>query len=273
MNKFIFLFFFSLLSINVFGQFTDLYWKVGRGAALDFRSGTATMNTLDNCNSTIKNTSTSICNFRGDVIFYSNACKVYNRNNDTMLNGSGFNHGTISDQYVNTDFYPPWKGAVIIPFPNDTNKFYMFYENMEWNINGVYLPQKLYYLVVDRALNGGLGDVTLKDQTVISNDTLTFGEVLAVKHSNGKSWWIICRKYESDLYYKILVDSSGVHVPTTQHIGVTFNQPQTMNVICNSSLQGNKLVFSYESTLSSPHFYPSQIDLLDPHQIFHKSRL
>ncbi len=31
---------------------------------------------------------------------------------------------------------------------------------MDWTIDGEFLPEKLYYLVVDRTLQGGLGDVT-----------------------------------------------------------------------------------------------------------------
>ena len=241
-------------------QYNSNYNKVGRHVGLDFSSGNPIVNMNDNCTSIETHTSTSICNSRNEIIFYSNACRVYNRLDQVMPNGSNFNHGTLSDNYINTDFYPPWKAATIIPFPNDTNKFYMFYENMEWNVDGLYVPEKLYYLVVDKSLNGGLGDVTLKDQVVLSGDTLTDGEVLAVKHGNGKDWWIVCRKFKSDKYYKILVNSSGVQSPLIQHIGISYTFANAINGVCNENPNGEKMVFVYQSASTSPYL-PTQIDL------------
>ncbi len=210
------------LSLNVFSQFTNLNWKLGANLSLDFITGQGVVNLNDSNQSTMNFTNTSITDRNGKIIFYSNACKVYNRNGDTMSNGSGFNHGFYSDQYVNTDYYPLVKAATIIPFPNDTNKFYLLYLNMDWNVDGAYMPGKLYYLVVDKTLNGGLGDVVIKDQVVINNDTLG-NNISSVKHGNGKDWWIIVRKHKGNTYYKVLIDSNGVHSPTKQIVGNNFS--------------------------------------------------
>jgi hypothetical protein len=92
------------------------------------------------------------------MIFYSNGLRVFNKNGQVMPNGSWFNVGTLSNSYASSGSYNPiFKAAVIVPFPKDTNKFYTFYSNLEWNIAGNYLPEKLYYLIVDRLLDNGLG--------------------------------------------------------------------------------------------------------------------
>ena len=261
MKKIFFLLVCGLNSINMYAQFANSYWKVGRHVGLDFSSGSPIVNINDNCTSAVDNTNTSICNSRNEIIFYSNACRVYNRLDQVMPNGSGFNQGTISNNYVNTDYYPSWKSATIIPFPNDTNKFYMFYLNMEWFVGAEYEPNRLYYLIVDKSLNGGLGDVTVKDQVVISGDTLSDGELMAVKHGNGKYWWIVCRKFKSDKYYEILVNSSGVQAPVIQHIGVPYTYSNTFNCVCNMSLDGTKMCFCYKNP-GTP-IMPNQIDVFD----------
>ncbi len=259
MKNIFFALFLLLHSLYGFSQFKNTKWKVGVHAAIDFSSGTGVPSITDSCSSEMNFTNTSICDRNGDIIFYSNACRVYNKNGHVMPNGSGFNQGTISNTYVNTDYYPLIKAATIIPFPNDTNKFYMFYENMEWNVDGDYLPEKLYYLVVDRTLDGGKGDVTIKDQIVINGDTLIGDEILAVKHGNGKDWWLIARKYKSNLYYKVLIDGNGVHSAAKQTIGNNFNYQYTVGGGGGISLQGDKLCY-----LNADQSYrPFQMNLFD----------
>jgi Secretion system C-terminal sorting domain len=252
------------LAQTAFSQapFKDTYWKLGRHAGLDFSSGTPNVVLSDGCQSTLNNTSTQICDRNNHVLFYSIGLYMMNRQDNLVPNWTNINNGTISSTYVSQDFYPPWKAAVIIPFPNDSNKFYMFYENLEWSIDGDYQPEKLYYLVVDKTLDGGLGDVTLKDQIVIQHDTLTKGEVLAVKHGNGKDWWIVCRKFKSNRYYKILVDANGVHPPISQDIGLPYTELGAAVGVCNQTIDGEKMVFGYFSYQFNPQ-HPTQIDVFD----------
>ena len=234
---------------------------MGRHCALDFRTIPPTINLNDsNKNNTLAITNTSICDRNGEPIFYTNALRVFNKKGQIMPNGSGIDSGTYSTTYATSGAYNPlFKGAVTVPFPNDSNKFYVFYLNMEWNVDGGYSPEKLYYLIVDRTLNGGLGDVTIKEQIVLSGDTLSESDVLAVKHGNGKDWWIIVRKYKSNKYYRILIDSAGVHNQSTQTIGNEFNYNLAISGVGSVSQQGNKICYLFND-LNIQHF---QMDLFD----------
>ncbi|MBK8416982.1 MAG: hypothetical protein IPL22_22185 [Bacteroidetes bacterium] len=49
-------------------------------------------------------------------------------------------------------------------------------------------PLKFSYSVVDMNANGGTGEMTVKDQTIIS-DTVLYYSLQAVKHGNGRDWW------------------------------------------------------------------------------------
>jgi hypothetical protein len=62
---------------------------MGRKVALDFRTNPATVNLNDsNKYNIMAITSTSICDRNGDMIFYSNGLRVFNKNGQVMPNGS-----------------------------------------------------------------------------------------------------------------------------------------------------------------------------------------
>ncbi len=74
---------------------------------------------------------------------------------------------------------------VIVPFPNDSTKFYLF-------SIGVTSFAGLSYSVIDIAQNGGLGSVVQKNivlNTIPANDGL-----VAVRHGNGRDWWLVTRR-------------------------------------------------------------------------------
>ncbi len=68
-------------------------------------------------------------------------------------------------------------------------------------------------------LNGGLGGVPLGQKNQIAiNDTLMPG-MAACKHANGRDWWIIAFKDNSDIVYKFLLSPTGISAPIQQSPG------------------------------------------------------
>jgi hypothetical protein len=222
---------------------------VGRNCNLNFRTGVCKPDTTNNTNQLIlPNSSIDINDNNGNLIFYSDGYQVMNKNYQLMANGNNFNHGTFADPYINNlDGYPIQNCAVIIPFVNDTNKYYMFYENAEYFDNGTPVPNKMQYLVVDKNLNNGLGDVTIKDQIVNQGDSLMAGNLYAIKHGNGKDWWVIYRRYRSNQFYMVLVDSAGPHTPLIQKLGTPYLIQSIYHGVSNPSFDGNKLLYLFNN--------------------------
>ncbi|MFM2223949.1 MAG: putative adhesin [Bacteroidota bacterium] len=242
---------------------TNLYWKLGYHTGVSFKNGTCVVNANDSCTMQMNDSNTGVCDNHGGIIFYSNGLLVKNRLDQTMPNGSNINHGTISDTYISQGWLPPYNVATVVPFPNDTNKFYMFYENLEYNINGAFFPQKLRYLIVDRNLNGGLGDVTQKEIDVIT-DTLYDGQIHAIKHGNGKDYWLVVRKYKSNIFYKVLINNSGISVFDTQAIGIKYPVNDSISIYVgqsNVSIQGDKIVYLYGGIPPSGKYPDGQMDI------------
>jgi hypothetical protein len=232
------------------------YWKLGRRGAISFNGG-GQVQINDTCKEILGESSTTMCDSRGNLLFYSNGIKVYNRLDRLMPNGSNFNHGTISDGYIAQDYLPIWNGVTSIPFVGDSNKFYIFYVNLEYyeTNGGNVFPNKLKYLVVDKTLDGGLGDVVYKDSCIACGvDTLLSGNIFTIRHGNGKDWWLIARKYHSSLFYKVLIDSSGVHKADTQSVGIPYMETGYFQGFSSFNFQGSKLSYIFSPTDTGKKF-------------------
>jgi hypothetical protein len=64
--------------------------------------------------------------------------------------------------------------------------------------------------VIDMSKNNGLGRVVNRKIPVV-HDTLILGNLQAVRHANGRDWWIINFKRGSNKYYRVLIDPRGIH--------------------------------------------------------------
>jgi hypothetical protein len=172
-------------------------------------------------------TDASICDTSGQLLFYTNGQYIGNRNHDSLFNCSNFNPGYATNVYYSNGL-GLFQAAIVLPYPDNTLQYTIFHISFEHfsNQNGnlVYEPVKLYYTVVDMSLDGGLGGVTNQKNVVLINDTLINGHITSCKHGNGRDWWTLIQKYNSNTFYKILLTSNGIQQITTQTIGTS--QPE-----------------------------------------------
>ncbi len=176
-----------------------------------------------------------ISNPQSELLFYTNGAYIANVNNDTMMNGSGLNPSTYT--YQNQDGLSIPQADIIIPFPDDSIKYYLFHITID---SAGYIPLYLYYSIVDMNLDGGLGGVVSKNN-ILAHQPLSFGGLTACKHANGRDWWLICHEYaydyDDDTYLKYLITPDGISGPYTQAIGKLRIRGVGQNVF---SLNGNK---------------------------------
>jgi hypothetical protein len=161
----------------------------------------------------------------GNLLFYTNNCTVYDKNHKVMENGEGLNPGQIQAYWcsVNPFANPNDNSVIILPMPGDEQIFQIFhwdYEAFKLVPSGVsqFGPLNLYQTVVDISQNNGIGKVVSKNKLIIS-DTFSSCALQAVRHANGRDWWVIAPEFEGNCYYKILLDPSGPHVIDKQCIG------------------------------------------------------
>ena len=180
-------------------------------------------------------TNASICDSIGELLFYTNGIYIANKENDSLKNCNGFNPGYATDYYAD-DGLGVSQGAIILPKPELSSSFTVFHISGEELDNGSQLqPLHLRYSEVDMNDDNGLGGVVAGKKGVsILNDTLVWGRLTACKHANGRDWWIITHRWNSDLYYKFLLTPDTIIGPMTQHIGSAIIKDDIVGQACFS---------------------------------------
>jgi len=192
--------FLSLLGSATSQNENDL-WYFGNNAGLDFSLGYPVA-VLDGALVTADNTATVSDPITGELLFYSNGVKVWNRNHDVMPNG----HGLLGN----------WSGgtsAIAVKLPGNNQIYYLFTTDaFAW-------PNGLRYSIIDLELNNGLGDVT--DQKNIVVQEISTEKVAITKHGNGVDYCIVTHPWNSDEYNGYRFNEQGLsQSPVISKIGL-----------------------------------------------------
>jgi Secretion system C-terminal sorting domain len=170
----------------------------------------------------------------GDFLFYTNNCTIFNKKYAVMENGEGLNPGQIQAYWCNVN---PWSNpqdnsVLILPRPGDDNRFDVFHWDYESFLIGSpgsgynFGPLHFYYTTVDMSQNNGLGKVIFKNNIIIE-DTLNNCALQAVRHANGRDWWLLIPEFNGNCYYKVLFDPSGPNMMDKQCIGTNWGKYAT----------------------------------------------
>ncbi|NNC85228.1 MAG: T9SS type A sorting domain-containing protein [Bacteroidia bacterium] len=210
-----------------FSQGLNNLWYVGYGdtstapwgnGKIDFFTGSATVTNFP-IEMEFDQAHANISDSAGNMLFYTNGYYIANANNDTMVNGTGINPSVYTS--INPDGLNLNQPNLIIPMPGDNHKYYFIHCTRD-NIN-ISVTKFIYASIIDISLNGNLGEVISKNQIILSDD-LNKAKLSAVKHGNGRDWWVLCHKMNTNLFYKFLITPSGINNPATQAIGI--NRPE-----------------------------------------------
>jgi hypothetical protein len=197
------------------------------GFQLNFNNGKVKIDTMKrgyDFLETVQSTSDSM----GNYLFSSNGCKIFNKNFYVMENGDDLNQvpqSTFSNSCIETFSQAEIirNGALSLPIPNSKDSLFAFFRS---ETNRVIvpplnlLPLNLYYSLINIKSNNGLGKVITKNQIIV-RDTLDGGDINAVKHANGKDWWVITRKFISNKFYTFRISSKGIDSSFVQIVGDT----------------------------------------------------
>ena len=221
---------------NSSAQNTDRYWVFGDSAGIDFSNLVSPIPAVSMLQT--RGTCASVCDSVGNLLFYSGTPLVplylsggainwgyaANKNHQVMQNG---------DTLVGSGWY---QEMVIVSDPGDQQQYYIFCSGELEPTNG------LYYSKVDLNYNNGLGKVIQKN-IQLNTDSITDG-ITAVRHGNGRDWWVLVRnwkgvdQYTNDVmvYY---VSPNGVQLHSIQQIGIPASKESVLRLKFNSD--GSKL--------------------------------
>jgi len=215
-----------LLSTLIFSdcicQRSGRAWAFGDSIGIDFND----INNPAIITSACKNgyeTFASIADSNGNLLLYFNNDRILNGSHLLIENGDSLKLHTSATQ-----------GNLVLPVPENPSKYYLFYISLS-------LTSRIRHAVVDMSLNNGLGKVIIKNKKLWSQDITE--KLQAVKHANGRDWWIVVHEILSRNFVIFKLTQDGITDTLVQSIGPVIPYGEIVGQM-KLSRQGDKLVWA-----------------------------
>lgn len=231
---------FLLFYSKCYCQSYDNNWVFGDSAGLSFVTGaTVSISTVI----TSFESSASISDSLGNLLFYTNGERVWNKLNDVMPNGDSLNIGGTTLGYPSSNT----QGVIILPNPGNINQYFLI---NSFSIDRYPMEDSfgLSYSTIDIDLNGGLGDITIKNIPFYIGPL--WEKMQAVKHANGRDWWLMVHSDpfldNADCFIRFLISPDTFSEPLAQ----CFDLVDSISLFDGNmgqmkfSQDGSKLVFT-----------------------------
>lgn len=210
-SRLAFILFLAITSIEIAAQKQGNIWMFGEGGGLDFNSGIPVAlsgsqvfgNPIQPLDYPYNEGCSSIADSSGNLLFYSNGGKVWDRNHQVMPNGDSL-----------MGFYSSTSAALIVPVPLSDSLYYIF------TTDGLerYLGRGLRYSIVNMCLNNGYGDIVESKKNIFMLDTAS-EKLCAIAHPNGTDIWLVAHRHFTNSFYSYLITPSGISAPVITNIG------------------------------------------------------
>jgi hypothetical protein len=213
-----------------FAQDTGRFWCFGDSAGIDFSNTSLpvpTMSMMDcpySCSSVSDNQGLLMyahTSYYPQIILGSlRTTVIHNRYHKVMQNG---------DSLIGRAFY---NGLTFINKPGNDSLYYLF----QWGFNQ---DAGLYYSLVDPYFNNDSGIVLFKNIKLQLSDSSLQTGVIAIRHGNGRDWWIITRNGTNSNRFNLFhISPDFISGPIEQNIGTITSTNSTQ---LSYSHQGNRL--------------------------------
>jgi hypothetical protein len=160
-------------------------------------------------------TSGTMSDINGNLLFYSNGCRVYNAKHEIMFNGDVLGGpGEVFDCCCDTlqrAIYI-WQGMVALPWPKHPQLYKII---QTWYTKLFKVSDLLLESTIDMGLSGGDGEVIEKNK-LVSFGLEVNGFLTSVRHGNGEDWWITMPEWQTRRYFIYRLDSLGLYGPAIQ---------------------------------------------------------
>lgn len=185
-----------MIHSHLHAQKEGAIWYFGQYAGLDFNQYYPKPLTEGRVNT--REGVASISDSEGRLLFYTDGDTIYNREHQPMMNGFGLFGNSSSTQ-----------SSIIIPDPGSSSEYYVFTVDKPY-VDGS-RGHGINYSKVNMNAAGGLGAVRENKKNIPILNNVEFTEkITAVKHKNGRDYWIITHGWKTWAFQVFLVNPLGI---------------------------------------------------------------
>ncbi|HNG89403.1 MAG TPA: hypothetical protein PK858_04340, partial [Saprospiraceae bacterium] len=186
----------------------------------------------------------------GQLLFYSNGCAVADRSHHIMPNGMGLNPGSLGDIVCERKGYIVPQGAMALPLPGQPGRYALLHLGAEYDPVRKLTLGPLYFSEIDLSQNGGLGDVTIKNEVLLSGD---LGAFTAIRHGNGRDWWVLAPEFGGQMWHTFILSPAGFAAQPPQSLPATLPGCEKQGATA-ASPDGRRVATWGDCKLSIQHF-------------------
>jgi hypothetical protein len=230
-----------------FAQKHDFFWTFGYaanyidtivengGCTMDFNSNPPKMTKL-NTILNFQNYGATCSDSSGQLQFYTNGMRIYNKNYQLMENGDTINPGDRWESFNEDNIGYIGTSPIIVPAPKGGNSYYMIHLGIY--INGTVQFGPLYYTEIDMNANNGNGKVVSKNTILMGDSQKSFSSPVAIKHANGRDWWLLIHIARQSKIIRYLINPEGIIYSGEQEVNFDFTFENGRVARCQASPNG-----------------------------------
>jgi PKD domain len=224
--RYIISFIYLIISINCSAQFHDNVWLFGYEyttppvignlfgtTKLVFSSGSMVMQGPIEDNSVLDITNASYSDDDGDLLAFTNGLIIKNANHEKMEGCDSLNRVIVDNgvEYRSLGFDLVVQGCLFLSYPGHPDSIILLNTGIFWDgLIGIHNRDLTATILQKTHLDDGARVV--QGEISVLNDVINFGMLAAVKHANGRDWWVVIHDFRGLYYYSILIDPAGFHV-------------------------------------------------------------
>ena len=141
-----------------------------------------------------------------------------NRYSELMENGETLNP-TLGGYWQNAS-YPGEQSGFFLAHPGNDSILYFISLDFGYHPRGkwpyLYTGSQVLATTIDLNAKGGKGKVTKKYEVLVAGNLMS---AAAVRHANGRDWWLLTPDADSNRYYRVLLSPAGFSKAEVQLIG------------------------------------------------------
>ncbi len=215
-------------------------WYFGDSAGLNFNFDPP--KPLSNLHLYTFESSSSICDKNGNLLFYTNGNVIYNKERKLMMNGK-----------MKGRHFSAIQGSMVLPMPYNDSLYYIILSSEE---ESTYTGKidSLLYMVVNIKLDSGRGAVIKSETPLLPRSLESFA---VCQHANGRDYWLAnqeiardwfnCRRTINGKFSDTIVSNNVIASDNYDYIFISKFSPDSKKVLSHSTYFSPKKKINYNS--------------------------